>query len=377
MKKRTMVKRVVAATMAGTMLMSMTAFAEMDTTIAPYIRKDFTLPDANTPAPQTEFTFTITPEGDSPATGLAFTDTENLQGVAQKTINVTDMETKVGSPLTLTEILNLQANVNAFVDENSVPLKPGTYTYLVKEVTTNKYPGITYDEDEYRVFVTVINDLDTPVANDLKIGGVRFADTDTPDSKAKDVTFTNGYGANDDVFDVNVKKLVTGNQGNHNEEFAFTVEIDPDNDKDQFRIVVEGDNPSTDVVSLAAGADVITKIYTNITDKDIIHIYGLTAKDGYRVTETDSKGHEVYVYAGSEENDSARIDVNKKAIVTNMNDAGELTADVDSDEDYIVDNNKHAINPTGVAMTFAPYVLMLGAAGVAGGMFLRKKKEDF
>lgn len=48
-----------------------------------------------------------------------------------------------------------------------------------------------------------------------------------------------------------------------------------------------------------------------------------------------------------------------------------------ADRDVLVDNNKAVTTPTGIAMTFAPYALMVAFAGVFAVMFLRKKREDF
>ena len=42
-----------------------------------------------------------------------------------------------------------------------------------------------------------------------------------------------------------------------------------------------------------------------------------------------------------------------------------------------VTNTRNPITPTGIAMTFAPYALMVLFAGGIAVLFLRKKKEDF
>ena len=50
---------------------------------------------------------------------------------------------------------------------------------------------------------------------------------------------------------------------------------------------------------------------------------------------------------------------------------------VDDTAKIVVTNARSATTPTGIAMTFAPYIVMVAFAGVFAVMFLRKKREDF
>lgn len=53
-----------------------------------------------------------------------------------------------------------------------------------------------------------------------------FADKNNPESKGEGV-FTNDYSSQHNTLkDLTVKKEVTGNQGNRNKDFKFTIKVD-------------------------------------------------------------------------------------------------------------------------------------------------------
>ena len=84
---------------------------------------------------------------------------------------------------------------------------PGTYTYKVKE-TKGSTPGMSYDEAEHEVTVTVSKDLKTATVN-------------YGTEKAESLTVTNNY--TDAKATIKVAKVVEGEGFNPNEEFEFVL----------------------------------------------------------------------------------------------------------------------------------------------------------
>ena len=91
-----------------------------------------------------------------------------------------------------------------------------------------------------------------------------------------------------------------------------------------------------------------------LMDGETLHIYGLSENDEYTVTETDY----------SAEGYTTTVPDNAK---------GKLTKD-ETMVEFI--NDKNVGPATGVAMTFAPYVLLVAAAGGLGAVVLGKKKRE-
>ena len=95
-----------------------------------------------------------------------------------------------------------------------------------------------------------------------------------------------------------------------------------------------------------------------LMDGETLHIYGLSEKDTYTVTETDY----------STEGYTTTVNGTKGHSGT-----GNLTED---NVEVVFENNKYVTPATGVAMTFAPYVLLVAAAGGLGAVVLGKKKRE-
>ena len=137
------------------------------------------------------------------------------------------------------------------------------------------------------------------------------------------------------------------------------------NEKFSFEITVNGatgekyDTSVEDIV-LESGKAATVELGNN----ESIIIYGLSAKDTFTVVEKDANTDG---YTTTYTLDDA--DVQADGLV----DVAEGTAD----KVVEVTNDKTVTTPTGIAMTFAPYVVMVVFAGVFAVMFLRKKREDF
>lgn len=341
--KRRMNKRMATAALAGAMVLSMNGMSAFAAVTEFELTKEVTT-DGNTHAPNTTFSFTIT-EGEAGTFqgavvyagaegGLVFDEANDFSFAPGD--EVAASYTKTGKIKVVAEKFT----------------KPGVYHYLVTE-TAGTYDGITYDVTPRHVYVYVINGTEGYEVKTVKV--VKDGTTD----KADNLKVVNDYGnkdkpEEDKIHDFTVKKTVTGNQGDKNMDFSFTITIDG-NDTDK-----AGKEMYKAVKTLKAGDEEIMHIKDEeaatftLKDGETLHIYGLSEQDTYTVAETDytADGYETTVPDNS---------------------TGSLTAD-----GTIVEfvNNKNVGPETGVAMTFAPYVLLVAAAGGLGAVVLGKKKRE-
>lgn len=338
--KRRMNKRMAAATLAGAMVLSMNGMAWAAVTDF-NLTKEVTT-DGKTHAPNTAFSFTIT-EGDEGTLGTAKVYAGVPGGLTLDTAN--DFSFAPGADTSATYTKTGKINVNVSVFE-----KPGVYHYLVTE-TQGTYDGITYDVTPRHLYVFVVN-----ATNGYEVDAIKVV-KDGETAKADDLKIVNSYGdgtTNDDIHDFIIKKTVTGNQGHKNMPFSFTVTINGDNtdkaDAEKYMAVKKPKTGGEETIHITDG---VAENFT-LMDGETLHIYGLSGKDTYTVVETDA---------------------NTDGYTTTVpgNAAGTLTADGITVE-FI--NHKDVGPATGVAMTFAPYVLLVAAAGGLGAVVLGKKKRE-
>lgn len=338
--KRRMNKRMAAATLAGAMVLSMNGMAWAAVTDF-NLTKEVTT-DGKTHAPNTAFSFTIT-EGDEGTLGTAKVYAGVPGGLTLDTAN--DFSFAPGADTSATYTKTGKINVNVSVFE-----KPGVYHYLVTE-TQGTYDGITYDVTPRHLYVFVVN-----ATNGYEVDAIKVV-KDGETAKADNLKIVNSYGdgtTNDDIHDFIIKKTVTGNQGHKNMPFSFTVTINGDNtDKAGAEKYMAVKKPKTGGEETIHITDGVAENFT-LMDGETLHIYGLSGKDTYTVVETDA---------------------NTDGYTTTVpgNAAGTLTADGITVE-FI--NHKDVGPATGVAMTFAPYVLLVAAAGGLGAVVLGKKKRE-
>ena len=345
MKRTNLAKKLTAVMMTGVMVasMGMTSFAEgsqepKNVAITKQIDKD-----TNVYAPNATFNFEITPLTEQ--TGLKDADGQPLSSPASgasitNAIESVPKNTDIGNALIT-------------VGETSITIGngfeyPGIYRYEVKEVTPEddaKVDGVTYStETKY---------FDIYVGSDLEPYAYTFVDKDDPKVK-DDGIFINKYGkdgeGNDNLFDLTISKTVTGNQGDLSREFAFTIKVDGETGE-QYYVVYGKDNTT---ITLTSGQEGTIYLASNETAT----IYGLDSDDKYTITEEDLKSEGYKTTIDEEETNTT-------------------SGTISTDKTINVENNKAVTTPTGIAMTFAPYALMVAFAGVFAVMFLRKKREDF
>lgn len=263
--------------------------------------------------------------------------------------------------------------------------KPGVYYYTITE-TDGGYDGINYDtkRDVYLYVVRkdgVDGNPDTfevdsvVVAKDgVKQGG------EGSDITEKGINFVNSYGdgspnnpgSNDSTHDVTITKKVDGNQGDKNASFEFTVAVNntavfnennPNEAREWYKVVIT--NGSTETVAhIVANAPAVTY---SLKHGDSIQIFGLSDEDTYTVTETAMNQNGYVTSEGTE---------NEKGETINAPLSGDGATLKDSTKRWIW-NYKNVSSPTGIVLSFAPYIMLVALAGVFAVLFLRKKKEEF
>ncbi len=377
MKRNKLAKKLTAALLTGAMVMSMggmTAFADTPKEIENITLTKTVTTDGKTFAPNTEFKFTIS-EGKG---GNMQIDGKN-QSVEPGRPGLFTISSSVPSGQERNDLKfapdttqdpkgsynrELIYDVN---DPSEVGIsKPGIYHYTIME-TNDGYEGITYDDKERNIFVYVNSKVDennTPTG-ELYVSAIicekdgGYEGLDQGSSKTG-LTFTNDYGeTNDKVHSLKVTKHIRGNQASAGDKFTFEVTVAGTSGEAYWVIYNEGLD-TEEKQSVVSGQTVTFK---NVQADGIIMIYGLTSGDTYTVEETDNAGYtKTFVKEVGSETEK---------------EAGNISGTIETNSAAEFINEKKADTPTGIAMTFAPYAVMVAFAGVFAVMFLRKKREDF
>ena len=266
------------------------------------------------------------------------------------------------------------------VDFNDVDFNaPGIYRYIITESNDLTQQGISYDDTNTRtldVFVEYDNaDLGTlKVSNYVLYPGTK-TDASNVEQNTKDDGFTNTYT----TYDLTLTKTVTGNQGDRDKFFKFTVEISNAVPGTVYDVVIPDDGPAE--TDLAEGESLddpgrnvnlseltvgepeepnttgsVTATYYLKHGQSIV-IQGLTADTKYTITETS------YSTDGYTTSNTVQVgdgDATKSEALT----TGETTMG-EGDNVVTFTNDKQGAVPTGILLETAPY-LILGAVVVAG-----------
>lgn len=306
------------------------------------INKTYEVENTGTTAPAETFNFTITPK------------------------SVTDAPTDV----TAAPALNggtgsiafgaISATTTRSFDIDLSPInKIGVYTYEIKE-TAGATAGVVYDS-------TVITMVITAVTNEngsLEKYVAFYKGTDGKSGTGGSLdAFTNTYkaaGGSDEDSGVNVKKVVTGNQGDKAKKFAITITFTaPENMtvKGDITYAVDG-VPYT--ISAGEGWTGSKTATVEIAHNTTVHFINVPYGVSYTVTEADytraNGGYDAPVYTYT---NTTKVVAANTELVT-------------------VTNNKEVPIPGGVSMDSLPYILMLVVVGAAVVVIAtRKKGEQF
>lgn len=213
----------------------------------------------------------------------------------------------------------------------------GVYEYTLQEVAGTT-AGVTYYGNTIKLVVTVIND-----------GAIRVAAVHTESQGTKSDRFENTYSAGT----LSITKTVTGNLGDKDKYFDFTVELTGVDGKtygDSY--AVSGGSYANNPTSIKIGE----KTNFKLKNGDTISIANLPYDVAYEVVEAD------YTSDGY--------------TTTKTGDTGTISAAAQT-ATFTNDKNKSDID-MGVSMDSLPYILMLVVVGAAVVVIAtRKKGEQF
>lgn len=225
---------------------------------------------------------------------------------------------------------------------------PGIYRYIVTE-SASSVNGITNDANARRILdVYVIYDTSASSTTSLKIAGsVMYKETESS-TLEKSRMFVNTYSTNN----VTLKKEVTGNQGDRNKDFTFTVTIqgNPGN----VYSVLQGSN----TVDLTVNQNGTASGTFSLKHNGSIVIQGLATGDTFAIKEND--------YSNESYNTSYKLN---GATTATTGRSLSATTMGDSAQSVVFINNREGAVPTGILMEFEPY-LILGAVVMASFLLL-------
>ena len=196
--------------------------------------------------------------------------------------------------------------------------KPGVYRFVINE-TNNHLPGVTYDSNPTRYLdVFVVADDN----NMLSVNNYVLRDGATDIGTINTLT----------QYDFDFSKTISGNQGDKNKRFNFTLTITSAN-PGTYPIIASDveDNPT----SITVGADGTATGAYSLTNNSTVQVIGLN--EGAVCTVTEDPGD--YTPTHSLDSDNA----------VSGNSSGTVT--LDSDHSVAFTNTRNGIIPTGIIMT--------------------------
>lgn len=308
----------------------------------------------NTYAPNTTFNFTVSTGVDNPGTWDGKEVKKGILGGLKVKQGATFApDTTASTKTTYSTIVGKEALLETDATKFNVP---GIYHYVVSENNDGRYEGITYDTTIYDVYVYVSAKLDANknATNDMYVSGVVSAKSVDGEIAKSDLEFNNAYNG---VHKVTVTKKVQGGFATAGDTFKFNVTV---NGATGEVYKVAYTTKSVQTTTHVASGDTIE---VELGKDDTVIIYGLSATDSYTITEqgiTNGKTTTGYTVAD------------------NCGESDGIVSGKGGNEDanYIITNTKEAVAPTGIAMTVAPYILMVAVAGIFAVLFLRRRHEE-
>lgn len=255
----------------------------------------------------------------------------------------------------------VQKNVSISLPDTSFT-KPGVYRYEITEKNDNPLPGVTYDPDSIRyldVFVVADENDELHVQNYV----FRKAATNIGlDGKYISNPTEKGAGYNNILtqYDFDFSKTISGNQGDKNKRFPFT-------------LTITGANPGTypiianDVTgnptSITVGADGTATGTYSLTNGSTVQVIGLNKGAVCTVTEDPDDYTATHSLDGGD--------------VVSGESSGAVPL-ADSDHSVAFTNTRNGIIPTGVILTIAPFAIGICVFGaIIIFIIVRRKRRNY
>ena len=239
--------------------------------------------------------------------------------------------------------------------------KPGVYRYVIAETDGGK-PGVTYDTTSRYLDVFVVAD---PATNALSVDSYVLRNTATtigtngsyttdPDVKS------DGYTNTVTQYDFDFSKTITGNQGDKNKRFTFTLNI-TNAIPGTYR--VEATDVTGNPTTITIGSDGTYTGTFDLTNGSDFKVIGLNAGAVCTVSE------DAQDYTASHVIDSGSV--------ISGNNSGAITL-TNANSSVAFTNTRDGIIPTGVLLTIAPFAIGLLLFGALAVFFIarRKRREE-
>ena len=326
--------------------------------------------DADANIPNITFTYSMKKGTAVPATDsnieILVSDAGGTVGTAAFTnndtanaINGTPTDADPSSPTAGKKYV--KKNVSISLPDTSFT-KPGVYRYEITEETDNPLPGVTYDPDSIRYLDVVVvaderdvlhvqNYVFRKAATNIGLDGKYVSD---PSEKGA------GYINSLTQYNFDFSKTISGNQGDKNKRFKFTLTI-TDANPGTYPIIAHDvtDNPT----SITVGANGTATGEYSLTNGSTVQVIGLNAGAVCTVTEDA----ENYTATHSLDNGTA-VSGDSSGAVT-------LT---DSDHSVAFTNTREGIIPTGVIMAIAPFAIGICVFGaIIIFIICRRKRRNY
>lgn len=254
---------------------------------------------------------------------------------------------------------------------------PGIYRYKITEQGTND--GITNDQNPTRtldVYVSYkLDAVSQQPTDELEVNYVMYGTDVTGNTNltnGKSTQFTNKYA----TYDLTLAKNVTGNQGDRDKYFAFTVNISNAkagtvynvnlDDADAKPTVGNVEQTNSDKLTVPTGATSVSATYYLKHDQSIV-IEGLTAATKFAITEND--------YSGDGYTTSYKLTADQDSATSGHEISATAMGTADRKVTFI--NNKAGAVPTGILLDVAPYIVLVALVGVGLiALFATKKRRS-
>ena len=350
MKRTKLFRMMTSAALTAAMVMTMggmTAFAE-EATVSFTKTLDMTeAVDASVPNVTFEYEIaagTATTKGGRPVLAGVIKDaTHPSVGTAAYTYETTELTKDVA------------------VDFSEVVFEePGIYRYVITEKTTGN-ADITNDAEATRYLDVYVTRPEGATACSIANYELTKAD-----GTGKNGGYTNTYK----TYALDLTKTVTGDMGESNRPFEFTITFTgPENTS----FALENDYDATENKTVDLGTSGSAEVKVNLPHAKSVHITGIPSTVAYTIVETaNSDGYTVTNTVKT----AATVDAaDKTTVSTGEETTGEMTmGKVCNIVEFT--NNRDAVTPTGIVMSFAPYILLVALAGVFAVLFLRKRRHE-
>ena len=308
----------------------------------------------NAVVPNATFNYSIAPADEE----SELTSTSGMPVYAGVTDAVTLSPTSVNfSNKGLTSTENTDEKTKTITAKLSAEIKtslfkaPGIYRYKITQ-TPSELDGLNVTYKELFLDVYVENEENGGSGYVVK-GCILRTEAG---SGEKTAGFVNKYATHR----LTITKLVTGNQGDKNKDFEFTVTIKGADGESYKYVTVNSAGTPMEEGTATSGMPVTVRLKHSAS----VMVYGLSSEDKFTVTEADyhSDGYKTSYKIGDDTSWTDGNSIVEKAIGT-------------SDTTVTFTNTKDATVPTDVIRTVVPYVAIVAFAAVMGVVFFRPRRN--